>query len=106
MFATGVPGIKPLIGAVVEGSVAARAGIESNDTSNPSAARRTETWEAATLAIFEELLDDARIDLAIREPNGDLKNVSLDVRGREAELTEPAALFSGLGIRPGRPCPP
>jgi regulator of sigma E protease len=105
MFTTGVPGIKPLIGAVVEGSVAARAGVHSNDMIEAVGGRRVETWEGATLAIFEELLDDARIDLAVRESDGDVKNVSLDVRGREAELTEPSALFRGLGIRPGPPLP-
>jgi regulator of sigma E protease len=106
MFATGVPGIKPLIGGVVDDSVAARAGIEANDTIHAVGGRTTATWEGATLAIFEELLDDARIDLAIREPDGNVKNVSLDVRGRETELTEPSALFRGLGIRPGLPTPP
>jgi regulator of sigma E protease len=106
MFATGVPGIKPLIGAVVNDSVAARAGIEANDTVTAVGGRATETWEGATLAIFDELLDDAQIDFTIREPDGNVKTVSLDVRGREAELTEPSALFRGLGIRPGLPVPP
>jgi regulator of sigma E protease len=106
MFSTGVPGIKPLIGAVVNDSVAARAGIEANDTITAVGGRPTETWEGATLAIFDELLDDARIELAIRDRDGNAKNVSLDVRGREAELTEPSALFRGLGIRPGLPVPP
>jgi regulator of sigma E protease len=105
MFTTGVPGIKPLIGAVVPDSVAARAGIGPNDTVEAVGGRRTETWEAATLAIFDELLDDARIELALREPDGNVKTVALDVRGREAELTEPSALFRGLGIRPGPPVP-
>jgi len=106
MFATGVPGLKPMIGSVIADSVAARAGIQGKDQIEAVGGRRTETWEAATLAIFEELLDDARIDLAIREPDGNIKNVSLDVRGREAELTEPSALFKGLGIRPGPAVPP
>jgi regulator of sigma E protease len=101
MFATGVPGLKPVIGAVAEDSVAARAGIEASDEIEAVGARPVETWEGATLAIFEELLEDGRIDLKLREPNGDSKDVSLDVRGREAELTEPSALFTGLGIRPG-----
>jgi regulator of sigma E protease len=105
MFTTGVPGIKPLIGAVVEDSVAARAGVEANDTVEAVGGRRTETWEAATLAIFDELLDDARIELSLREPDGNTKSVALDVSGREAELTEPSALFRGLGIRPGPPVP-
>jgi regulator of sigma E protease len=101
MFATGVPGIKPLIGSVAEDSVAARAGLVPNDRIEAVGNQPTETLEGATLAIFDQLLADGRIDLTVREPNGNLKNVTLDVRGREAELTEPAALFSGLGIRPG-----
>jgi regulator of sigma E protease len=101
MFATGVPGIKPVIGSVAENSVAARAGLVPNDRIEAVGNQPTETLEGATLAIFDELLADGRIDLSVREPNGNLKNVALDVRGREAELTEPAALFSGLGIRPG-----
>jgi regulator of sigma E protease len=101
MFATGVPGLKPVVGAVAVDSVAARAGVQASDEIEAVGARAVETWEGATLAIFEELLDDGRIDLKLREPSGDIKDVSLDVRGREAELTEPSALFAGLGIRPG-----
>src|SRR5262249_23851525 len=86
-------------------SVAARAGLVPNDRIEAVGNRPTETLEGATLAIFDELLADGRIDLTVREPNGNLKNVVLDVRGREAELTEPAALFTGLGIRPGPALP-
>jgi regulator of sigma E protease len=101
MFASGVPGLKPMIGAVAPDSVAARAGIEPGDEITAVGGRPTATWENATLRIFDELLTDARIDLALRERNGNTKNIQLDVRGREAELTEPAALFRGLGIQAG-----
>jgi regulator of sigma E protease len=101
MFTTGVPGIKPLIGTVTPGSVAAQAGLTANDEIIAVGGAPTETWEEATLAILDELLADARIDLTLRGANGNVKNVEFDVRGRESELTEPAALFSGLGFRPG-----
>jgi regulator of sigma E protease len=101
MFATGVPGIKPVIGAVAEGSIAAAAGLRAEDEIQTVGGRPTETWEHATLAILDELLADARIDLVVRSPNGATKTVDLDVTGREAELTAPSALFSGLGFQPG-----
>jgi regulator of sigma E protease len=101
MFATGVPGIRPLVGAVTENSVAARAGLQADDVIEAVGGRPTATWEHATLAILDELLADARLDLVVREPNGNIKNIELDVTGREAELTAPSALFTGLGIRPG-----
>jgi regulator of sigma E protease len=100
MFTVGVPGTKAVIGAVVEDSVAARAGLAPNDQIEAVGDRPTATWEGATLVIFEELLANGRIDLRVREPSGATKNVSLDVRGRSRELTEPAALYTGLGIRP------
>jgi regulator of sigma E protease len=101
MFATGVPGIKPLIGAVTDDSVAARAGLQPDDEIEAVGGRPTQTWEHATLSMFSELLADARVDLTVRAADGNIRNVVLDVRGREAELTEPGALFTGLGIRPG-----
>lgn len=106
MFATGVPGMKPVIGAVTEGSVAAEAGLRADDVIEAVGGRPTETLEGATFAMYDELLRDARIDLRVREPSGEIKEIVLDVTGREAELTEPAALFSGLGIRPGIVLPP
>jgi regulator of sigma E protease len=101
MFTTGVPGMKPVIGAVQPDSVAARAGIVAGDEITAVGNRATATWENATLRIFDQLLADARIDLTVREPSGRTRNVQLDVHGREAELTEPAALYSGLGVMPG-----
>ena len=101
MFTAGVPGLKSVISAVQPGSVAARAGIVAGDEVIAVGGRATATWENATLRIFDELLADARIDLTVREPNGNTRNVQLDVRGREAELTEPAALYAGLGVLPG-----
>jgi regulator of sigma E protease len=101
LFTTGVPGLKPVIGAVSDGSVAALAGVQADDEIQSVGGRPIETLEGATLAIFDELLRDARIELTLREPNGNIKSAVLDVTGREAELTEPSALFTGLGIRPG-----
>jgi len=100
MFSMGVPGTKAVIGAVVEDSIAARAGLMANDEIEAVGGRPTSTWEGATLVIYDELLGKGVIDLTVREPGGDTRTVSLDARGRSRELTEPAALYSGLGIRP------
>jgi regulator of sigma E protease len=105
MFSMGVPGTKAVIGAVVEDSLAARAGLVANDEIQAVGGKPTATWESATLVIYEELLGKGRIDLTVREPSGETRNVSLDVHGRSRELTEPAALYSGLGIRPAPTVP-
>ena len=101
MFVTGVQALKPLVAGVEPDSVAARAGLRPGDEIETIGGQPTPTWESATLRILDELLDDGRIDLTVREPNGATREFTLDVRGREQELTEPAVLFSGLGIKPG-----
>jgi regulator of sigma E protease len=101
MFVTGVQALKPIIAGVEPGSVAALAGLESGDEIEAIGGEATPTWENATLRILDELLDDGRIELTVRNPNGATRAMELDVRGREQELTEPAVLFDGLGIRPG-----
>jgi regulator of sigma E protease len=101
MFVTGVQALKPIIAGVEPDSVAARAELKSGDEITAVGGEPTLTWENATLGILDELLDDGRIELTVREPDGATREVELDVRGREQELTEPAVLFEGLGLRPG-----
>jgi regulator of sigma E protease len=101
MFVTGVQALKPMIAGVEPGSVAARAELQAGDEITAIGGAATPTWESATLGLLDEILDDGRIDLTVREPSGAVRTVELDVRGREHELTEPAVLFDGLGLRPG-----
>src|SRR5688572_30301192 len=101
MFVTGVQALKPIIAGVEPESVAARAGIATGDEIVAIGGEATLTWEGATLQILDALLDDGRIDLTVRDLTGATRDVELDVRGRAQELTEPAVLFDGLGLRPG-----
>jgi regulator of sigma E protease len=101
MFVTGVPGVKPFIGNVSEDSVAARAGLRADDEILAVGDREVGTWEAGVLAILDEVLADGQIDLTVRGDDGAERHAVLDVHGREHELTEPQALFKGLGIEPG-----
>ena len=103
MFVTGVQELKPYVASVEPGSVAAIAGLKAGDEITAVGGRETLSWESGTLRLLDEILDDGRIDLAVRAPNGATRDLTLDVRGRETELTEPAVLWEGLGFRPGPP---
>jgi regulator of sigma E protease len=102
MFVTGVVALRPLIAGVEPGSVAAQAQLAAGDEITAIGGQPTPSWESATLRILDELLGDGRIDLTVRGPDGAMRAVELDVRGRAHELTEPAVLFSGLGLEPGQ----
>jgi regulator of sigma E protease len=101
MFVTGVQALKPLIARVEPGSVAAGAGLTPGDEIVAIGGRPMSSWDDATLGILDEVLDDGRIRLTVRDPRGATRDAELDVRGREHELTEPTVLFRGLGFQPG-----
>jgi len=101
MFVAGVPGTLAIVGTVADESPAALAGLRADDQILRVGDRDTPTLETAALAIVDELLADGVIDLTVRGENGSSRLVDIDVRGREAELTEPGALFNGLGFQPG-----
>jgi regulator of sigma E protease len=103
MFVSGVQELKPFVTRVAEGSVAARAELRAGDEITAIGGQATPTFESAVLRLLDEILDDGRIALTVREPNGAARDVELDVRGREQELTEPDVLFEGLGFRLGDP---
>jgi regulator of sigma E protease len=99
----GVQELKPFVESVEPGSLAASADLRPGDEVTAIGGKATPTFESATLGILNEILDDGRIDLTVRELSGATRTVELDVRGREEELTEPPALWEGLGFQLGAP---
>ena len=106
IFVSGVPGTKAIVGSVTPGSVAALAGFMPGDEIVAVGSRASPTWETTVLAILDELLRDGRIGFTVQDSRGASRSLELDVRGREAELTEPEALWAGLGFEPGPLLPP
>jgi regulator of sigma E protease len=106
MFVSGVPGVRPVVSGITPGSVAAMAGLEVDDEIIAVRDQPAETLEVVALAMLDELLAEGRIQLSARDASGEIKTVVLAVEGREAELTEPDALFDGLGLRLGYTIPP
>ncbi|MEJ2514738.1 MAG: RIP metalloprotease RseP [Gammaproteobacteria bacterium] len=103
MFVGGVPAMKPLVGEVSPGSPAAEAGIRSGDVITEVDGHRTETMTDAQLAILDGIVGDGRVSLQIRGADGSLRAARLEVAGETRGLTEPGALFPGLGLSAWRP---
>jgi regulator of sigma E protease len=101
LFITGLPGIRPIVDVVAPGSVAAESGLRPGDIITRVGGQPTATLEDAVLAVYDELLADGVIDLEVQALDEEPRAVDLDARERVAELTEPDALFSGLGFTPG-----
>jgi regulator of sigma E protease len=105
MFVSGVPGMKPVVGDVAEGSLAGRAGLRAGDTILAVGGRQVFTWEGATVAILDGMLADGTIRFTVTDATGNQRPVALPTAGRESELTEPGRLFASLGLEPWSPEP-
>lgn len=106
MFVAGVPGLKPVLGEVDQGSLAAQAGLMPGDTILSVRDQRVDTWEGTLLILLDDLLDDGRISLQVERQDGTGDALVIDATGEESRLTEPGELFSGLGMAPWRPAWP
>lgn len=100
MFVAGVPGLRPVVGDVMPGSIAAAAGIVAGDEILAIRGEPTPTWESAVMALLDASLDEPdAIELAVRDGAGAERR--LEVRlGESAELLEKGGVLHNFGLEP------
>lgn len=102
-FMLGVTELRPVVAEIAPDSYAARAGVVAGDEILAVGSQRTRTWQDATLAIIDDLVDDGVIALSIAgDRGGDRggeREVIIDVGEDKHRLTEPGELLEGIGLR-------
>ena len=99
LFLYGVPGLKPVIGEVQAGSLAANAGLAREDTVLAVSGHAVATREAAVLGMLDALVATGEVPLTVRAATGREREVMLAVpEAQRRELTEPGVLMHGLGF--------
>jgi regulator of sigma E protease len=102
MFMIGVTGIKPVIGTVTPDTIAAQAGLQRGDQILAVNAKRTPTWEIASISLLNEALRGALVRLEVQDSRGNRRNLPLNL-GNTRELLAEGDLLGKLGITPWRP---
>ncbi len=102
LFIYGVPSVMPAIGDVEEGSYAAAAGLETGDRIVAVGNTATPDWEAALVAMLDQMTSTGQIPLQLRDADDDVRTAVIDVGDDRTRLTEPGVLFDGLGFQPWR----
>jgi len=102
MFMLGVSGVKPVIGDVAPDGIAARAGIERGDEIMRVNGERTPTWEAASITLIEQALEQGDVTLSLRGEAGGMRTHQLDLNDTREVLGDDN-LLSTLGITPWQP---
>ncbi len=98
LFVAGIPALKPVLGEIAPGSIAARAGLASGDEIVAVGKRETPTRESVILSVLDQLMSGGTIDLHVRAPDGSTHVAPLRIEGSPRPLTEPGALLPGLGF--------
>ena len=99
VFMQGVPGLKPVIGDVAPGSLAAAADLRPLDEIRSVGGDTTGTRQAAMLGILDHLVADGHVPIEVRDERGGTRRIEIVVpAGRRRALTEPGTLLDGLGF--------
>lgn len=99
LFLQGVPGLKPVIGDVAPGSLAAAADLRPGDEVLRVGDDPTGTRQAMVLGILDRLVAEGRVPLEVRGERGGRRNIEIAVPAAERRgLTEPGSLLPGLGF--------
>jgi regulator of sigma E protease len=103
MFVVGKPDFRPVIDDTT--GIAAAAGLRAGDELARIDQQAVSTWTEATIALVTVALARNDVDLEVREPDGDLRSVRLEVSQVPRHLDEREAL-GAIGIRARAPIAP
>ena len=102
MFAVGVPAVRAVLGDPAPASAAADAGIRSGDRIAAIDDQPVETMTDAYLMILEAVVARGQVSLSLEDGSG-LRETTLVVPPDAGDLSEPGALFPGLGLSAWEP---
>jgi regulator of sigma E protease len=103
LFMPGAMVMKPAIGQVVPDSYADRAGLQYGDKIVAVGERQTDDWESTLVAILDTMVSSGEIPLTLEDERGGQRRALMAVGEDAARLTEPGALFDGLGFSVWQP---
>jgi len=103
VFVIGVDGIRPLVGAVAEGSIAERSGLRVGDEITAIDGRPNRSWDEHRLYLFDKAFQKAKIPVVVRDPQGRNRTLEIDLGELSTAQIDMALLENGLGMRGYQP---
>ncbi|HUP92074.1 MAG TPA: RIP metalloprotease RseP [Solimonas sp.] len=95
VFVLGVQGLKPVLAAPPENSIAARAGLREGEQVLKIDDTRVPTWTVLRTELIDRALDGGALQLRVRGTDGQERDVQLDLHNVRVD---PEFLFADLGL--------
>jgi len=106
MYASGVPGMRPVIGEVIPASPAETAGFVAGDEVLAIKGKPTPSWESAVLTLLDAGLDEpASFPVSVRDPNGQERELRV-ILDASTRLLAKGNLLENFGLKPWQPVYP
>jgi regulator of sigma E protease len=101
LWANGITEVRPKIGDVTAGSIAARAGLKSGDEIRAINGGSVTGQRDVVFDLLDAMSARGEARLTVRGSGGETRQANLSVNdpGERRRLTEPAELFRGLGFQ-------
>jgi regulator of sigma E protease len=106
IFMVGVTGLRPVIGEVVPGSPAARAGLSAGDEIVGLSGRSTPTWSALLEQLVAHAIAGRELVLDVRDAGAGERRVRVALPGLAVDDVAGGGVLEHLGVRPVRPVIP
>ncbi len=100
IFMLGVTGLKPVVGEVPAGTLAAQSGLRGGEFVLSLNEEPISDWQQLRLGLLGSALDRAAVQLVVRDAKRETRSIRLDLARISAD---PEALFKELGLVPRRP---
>lgn len=98
VYMVGVDGVKPVVGQVVEGSIAQRGGFLAGDEILSIDGQAVQSWDQRRLYLFQRALDRARVNVEVRDPQGQVALRQLDLSKLPVQEVNASLLERGIGL--------
>lgn len=98
VYMHGIEGIKPIVGKVVENSIAAKAGFKAGDEWLTIDGHRVESWDQQRLYIYRRALDRGTMAIEVRTPSGETRVRTLDLSGVPASEVNAGLMEQTIGL--------
>ncbi len=98
VYMIGVDGIKPVVGKVTESSIAQQAGFHAGDLILSIDGKEVQSWDQRRLYLFQRALDRARVNVEVRDAQGNVETRLLDLSSLPVQEVNASLLERGIGL--------